>query len=131
VSRAASVTVQQAQRVQVSEGPANQLSLLARIETIQPLRYTPAGLPVLEMALHHESVVEQAGQPRQVAFALSAVAIGDIALLLNQKALGSTQQFTGFMAPLRKGTSRLVLHVLNASKACAGSGVQENTGTIR
>ncbi len=103
----------------------NQLVLLARIAAIQPLRHTPAGLPVLELSLHHESTPEQAGHTRQISFELPAVAIGDIALLLRDQALGSLLQFTGFMAPRRKGSARLVLHIqqirIGAPRDAAGA----------
>jgi primosomal replication protein N len=54
---------------------ANQLVLTASIAEIEALRYTPAGLPALNMRLEHESEVQEAGQTRQVKAAVKAVAL--------------------------------------------------------
>ena len=42
------------------------------------LRYTPAGLPALDLSLKHESEVSEDGQPRKVSLEIRAVAIGEI-----------------------------------------------------
>jgi len=86
------------------------------------LRYTPAGLPVLEMVLGHESDVLQAGHQRRVEMSLTATATGDIALMLADIALGTPLLVNGFLAAARKGSSRLVLHIQQADRAMSGSG---------
>ena len=62
------------------------------------MRYTPAGLPALDIRLEHESSIEEAGQQRQVSLALRAVAFGSLAERLVHQQLGSSWQFTGFLA---------------------------------
>lgn len=52
-----------------------------------------------EMVLAHESEVIEAGHPRRVELTISAVALGDLALLLQGTALGSELQVQGFLAP--------------------------------
>ena len=44
----------------------NRLVLSAQLVERGALRYTPAGLPALDMSLKHESEVTQEGQPRRV-----------------------------------------------------------------
>jgi primosomal replication protein N len=44
---------------------ANHLVLLACIAELDSLRYTPAGLPALNLQLQHESEIVEAGQTRQ------------------------------------------------------------------
>jgi primosomal replication protein N len=76
----------------------NQLVLTACLAERGSLRYTPAGLPALDLKLEHESTVEDAGQPRQVKMALKAVAFGSNAERLAGQALGSIWRFQGFLA---------------------------------
>jgi len=90
--------------------------LTAAAQEVKALRYTPAGLPVVEMLLDHVSEVLEAGQTRRVALQLPAVALGDVALLLADVPLGAGLHVQGFLAPLRKGSGRIVLHVQHAQR---------------
>ena len=56
----------------------NRLVLDAHLVERGALRYTPAGLPALDLSLKHESQVTQDGQPRQVSVEIKARAIGEI-----------------------------------------------------
>jgi primosomal replication protein N len=88
----------------------NQLVLSARIAEAGALRYTPAGVPALDLRLEHESEVSEAGQPRQVSMAIRAVAFGSTAETLGRQSIGSSWKFTGFLATPRNG-KHPVLHV--------------------
>ena len=89
---------------------ANQLLLTARVAELGALRFTPAGLPALDLKLEHESKVMEAGRPRQVKAALKAVAFGAVAERLATQALGSLWRFRGFLAT--PGTAKHpVLHI--------------------
>mgnify|MGYP000387611260 CR=1 FL=1 len=81
----------------------NQLVLSARIAQAGALRYTPAGLPALDVSLEHESELTEAGQARQVKVAVKAVAFGTIAETLGKQSIGSSWKFTGFLATPRNG----------------------------
>ena len=74
------------------------------------MRYTPAGLPALDLRLEHESSILEAGQPRQVKAAVKAVAFGAMAETIGRQALGSVWKFTGFLATPRNGKS-VVFHI--------------------
>jgi primosomal replication protein N len=76
----------------------NQLLLSARIAQTESLRYTPAGLPALNLELAHESVVVQAGSQRQVSLSLKAIAFGTQAETLARQSIGSQGEFSGFLA---------------------------------
>ncbi len=96
-----------------AEGPAtyvNQLALTACIAQAEPLRYTPAGLPALNLRLEHESSVQDAGQTRQIKMAIKAVALGALAERLVRQDIGSSWKFTGFLASPRNGKS-VVFHI--------------------
>jgi len=89
---------------------ANQLVLTACIAELEALRYTPAGLPALNMRLEHESVIQEAGQARQVKAVVKAVAFGALAERLVKQAVGSAWRFNGFLATPRNGKN-VVSHV--------------------
>lgn len=101
----------------------NQLVLSAVVIEAKPIRYTPAGLPALEMVLHHESDVLQAGHQRRIELSITAIAFGDIALLLADVVLGTSLLIKGFLAPARKGSSRMVLHIQQADSQSAQPGM--------
>ncbi|WP_298924451.1 primosomal replication protein N [uncultured Ramlibacter sp.] len=88
----------------------NQVVLTACIAEASALRYTPAGLPALDLRLEHESEVTEAGHKRQVKVAVKAVAFGALAESLGKQAIGSPWRFTGFLATPRNGKYP-VLHV--------------------
>lgn len=100
----------------------NQVVITASALEVKPLRYTPAGLPAVEMLLNHESEVHEAGVVRRIELVLSAVALGDVALLLADTPLGAVLSIEGFLAAARKGSSKLVLHIQQADRVFAGGG---------
>ena len=81
----------------------NRLVLSARLVERGALRYTPAGLPALDLSLAHESEVTEDGQPRKVSLEMRALAIGAITQPLAAMALGSRGTFAGFLAAARNG----------------------------
>ncbi|AVO48309.1 primosomal replication protein N [Melaminivora suipulveris] len=88
----------------------NQLDLRAALAEAQALRYTPAGLPAIDVVLTHESVQAQAGSQRQVKLSAKAVAFGTLAERLARQAIGSQWRFRGFIAAGRNGKG-LVFHI--------------------
>jgi primosomal replication protein N len=82
----------------VSTTAVNQLVLTACVAELGALRFTPAGLPAIDLRLEHESTVIEAAQPRQIKAVLKAVAFGAIAERLARQALGSLWRFQGFLA---------------------------------
>jgi len=94
----------------VSAVAVNQLVLTACVAEVGALRFTPAGLPAVDLRLEHESTISEAGQPRQVRAALKAVAFGAVAERLAKQALGSLWCFQGFLATPGNG-KHPVLHI--------------------
>ncbi len=85
--------------------------LSAQVLECEPLRHTPAGQPVLEMLLTHQSTVIEAGHQRQVVLTISARAMGDLAHMLASTQLGSALHIEGFLACARKDSVKLKLHM--------------------
>ena len=88
----------------------NRLVLAATLVERGAVRYTPAGLPALDLLLKHESEVSEDGQPRKVSLEIKAVAIGAIARPVGAMALGSLATFAGFLGATRNGRG-LVFHI--------------------
>ena len=88
----------------------NRTVLKAFIAEQAALRYTPAGLPALDLTLEHDSEVQEAGQMRKVQLRLRALAIGAMAEGLVKQAVGSVWTFQGFLATPRQGKS-VVFHI--------------------
>ena len=74
------------------------------------MRYTPAGLPALDLLLQHDSEVRHEGQVRRVGLQLKALAIGSLVAPLQATALGESVACAGFLAPGRNGRG-LVFHI--------------------
>jgi len=89
---------------------ANLLTLSACIAELDAMRYTPAGIPALNLGLEHESQSVEMGTPRTVKLVLKAVAFGVLAERLAKQAIGSHWRFTGFLANARQGKS-VVFHI--------------------
>jgi len=89
-----------------------QASLLERTD----VRYTPAGIPVVEAQFEHRSETVEAGMQRHLEFPFSAIAIGDMAQRLAQEGLGSELLLSGFLAPRSRRSTRLMVHVLDFSR---------------
>ena len=88
----------------------NRTELTASIAELAAMRYTPAGLPALDLILEHASELKEAGQIRKVQLKLRALAIGSLAERLGKQAVGSVWAFQGFLATPRQGKS-VVLHI--------------------
>lgn len=93
----------------------NQFRLSATVVQVQSLRYTPAGIPAINLVLEHESVVTELDTPRQVKLQLRAVAFGALAETLSRQGLESVCEFQGFMANARNGKG-VVFHIQAFSK---------------
>ena len=75
------------------------------------IRYSPAGVPVLECRLEHRSTQLEAEAPRQVEFEIKALALGRIVEELESIAPGTELAVQGFLAPSRQGSRTLLLHI--------------------
>lgn len=76
---------------------------------IEPLRYTPAGIPLLSVVLRHASEQIEAGMKRKVECEVNAVILGDLAL----KGLKTGAQIIaqGFLARRSLKSTQLVMHI--------------------
>jgi primosomal replication protein N len=88
----------------------NRLLLTAALVQRSALRYTPAGLPALDLSLEHESTVSEDGQPRKVSMEMRAVALGAVTQPISGLAMGQGATFAGFITSTRNGRG-LLFHI--------------------
>ena len=74
------------------------------------LRYTPAGLPALDLRIEHSSQQQELGNVRNVTASVKAVAFGALAEKLARQEPGSQWTFQGFLATPRN-SKMVVLHI--------------------
>ena len=82
---------------------------------VQSLRYTPAGIPAVNLVIEHESEVVEMDIPRQVKVQLKATAFGAQAEILSRQGFDAVCEFHGFMANGRNGKG-VVFHIQEFSK---------------
>ena len=87
----------------------NKLALQAEVMQIEPLRYTPAGIPLLSIVLRHVSEQVEAGMKRKVECEVNAITLGDLAL--KGLKVGSQILATGFLAKRSLKSTQLVMHI--------------------
>jgi primosomal replication protein N len=80
---------------------------------LKALRHTPAGVPVVEFRLRHESERVEAGARRKVNAEIDAVAFEAQARLLAARALGLQLKAEGFLCAKSRQSKKPVLHVTN------------------
>lgn len=88
----------------------NSTEIAGVLQERQILRYTPAGLPVIEFRIAHQSEQLEAGVPRRVECEISCVAVGDMALLMKAAVPGIALSVKGFMAARSLKQKLPVLH---------------------
>jgi primosomal replication protein N len=91
----------------------NRTAFSGALRSKGPLRSTPAGVPVVEFVVGHESEQDEAGAKRRVECEINCVAIGATAGLVNAAPLGGGLAMSGFLAARSLKNRTLVLHVQN------------------
>jgi primosomal replication protein N len=89
----------------------NQTRIDGQLCEKKPLRHTPAGVPVAEARLLHESEQEESKLSRQVKCEISLLALGAQAAWLEAAPLGASLAVGGFLAARSRNSKTLVLHV--------------------
>ena len=75
------------------------------------LRYTPAGVEVLDLALHHVSTQVFGGHTQRIEMDLQGVAYAGLARRLQNVQPGQELQLAGFLMPSRRGSRSLKLNI--------------------
>jgi len=89
----------------------NRVELVGSLIERLALRYTPAGVPVTECRIRHESEQIEAGSPRRVECEIPAIGLGDPAKWLQAATPGAEIRVAGFLAAKSRNSKQLVLHI--------------------
>ena len=89
----------------------NRTEITGSVIAIEAMRYTPAGIPIVELTLSHSSRQAEAGRERAVELEMRALAAGEAAQRLARTPLGAGVRLTGFLAHRGKGRVQLELHI--------------------
>jgi primosomal replication protein N len=96
----------------------NKTCIEGALAEIGSLRYTPAGIPMLNFQLMHESQQFEANSLRKTSVLLNAIAAGPVAVQLDKELKQSTGQSgvprieaVGFLAAKKLGSQSVVLHL--------------------
>ena len=89
----------------------NRIELTGTVTAIEAVRYTPAGIPIVELRLSHESTQAEAGRKRQVVLEVMALAAGEAAQKLAKCPLGALIKTQGFLTHKGKSRIQLVMHI--------------------
>ena len=95
-------------------GPAdrlNQVRLSVTLSEKKAKRFTPGGLPVLEVAVSYSGEVQEAGGGRHIQLTAKAKAVGQVAERIDAIPLGTELCALGFLAPARLNSRQLIFHI--------------------
>jgi primosomal replication protein N len=91
--------------------PDNQIVLTGTLVARDALRFTPAGVPVINFRVAHRSQQMEAGAERRVELEIACVAVEDAARAIGAAMPGIHLQLVGFLAQKGRSSRQLVLHV--------------------
>jgi len=98
---------------------------------MEPLRHTPAGIPLLEFRMQHRSQQNEAGFKRQVECEMGVVAMGDVAMRLSRLKTGRTVTVKGFLNRRNRMSKQIILHAIEAEISEDDSHGDGKTGQVQ
>ena len=93
---------------------ANEIALSGELTVVEPLRYTPAGIPLLGFKLMHRSRQTEAGLKRQVECEMGGVAMAEVAVAMARLKPGQAVTVNGFLNRKNRMSAQLILHATEA-----------------
>jgi len=95
----------------VGDQPRNEVCIAGELIERAALRYTPAGVPVVNFTLRHVSRQTEAAALRQVDCEIQAVTLGQESELIAATPLGTGLELSGFLAAKSLRQRQPILHV--------------------
>ena len=89
----------------------NRLELSGEVVTLEVLRHTPAGIPVLAFTVKHASIQNEAGMKRQAECEVPVMAMAEMAKKAMGLQIGDQVKVAGFFTRKSLRNDRLVLHL--------------------
>ncbi|UJP04525.1 MAG: primosomal replication protein N [Nitrosomonas sp.] len=76
------------------------------------MRYTPAGVAIMEFTVNHASKQKEAGIVRQIIFELLAIAMGEAAIAVAGMKRENAVKMTGFLNRKSHSSQQLIFHAI-------------------
>jgi primosomal replication protein N len=89
----------------------NRIEFDGALVASEGLRFTPGGVAVVDAVLAHRSSQREAGADRRLEFDLAVRFAGEAAHRVAAMPMGRPLRVRGFLAPRRRQSRQLVLHV--------------------
>lgn len=89
----------------------NRVVLEGRVEAVEPMRVSPAGVASVRFTVRHQSTREEASIARKVEVAMRMVALGAMAEKARTLEIGGQVKVTGFLARASLNSEWPVIHV--------------------
>lgn len=89
----------------------NSVELEGELEKKEALRYSLAGIPILEFTIRYKGIAQEGGAERVLNFSAAAMAVGETAKKVSDLELGSEKIFKGFVSTASARSSKLTLHI--------------------
>jgi primosomal replication protein N len=88
----------------------NHVKISGRLIELEGLRYSPAGIPIVQFRVSHESEQLEAGVTRKVNCELGVIAVEREARLVASAKLGVELVATGFLDHKSRSGTQFILH---------------------
>ena len=89
----------------------NRVEIEGKLNHLEAIRYTPAGVPIVTFSIEHQSEQLEAGVQRSVSCHIQAMALGGVAEKVARVRGEANAKCSGFIAMKNLKSSQLVLHV--------------------
>jgi len=99
----------------------NEAVIGGRLLKRSAIRYTPAGVPIVDFVIAHSSVQNEAGTKRKVVCDVDAVAVGEMAVSIDRVKINQSLQVKGFLARNSVGNTKLMLRVTSVEPNGSGT----------
>jgi primosomal replication protein N len=98
----------------------NRLVIQGELLKVDELRFTPVGIPILDLLIGHMSEQVEAGMKRRVECEISAVVMGELANACRSLKEGTAIRAVGFLARRSLKSTQLVMHINELEKISQG-----------
>ena len=90
---------------------ANFVEVSGQITQIDAIRYTPAGVALLNAQIEHKSTQLEVGMKRVIEQGFKCRFAGELAKEASRLSLGKQVKVRGFLASTKRGSMSLIVHV--------------------
>jgi len=98
----------------------NLLVIQGELLKVEELRFTPAGIPILNVVIGHLSEQVEAGMKRRVECEVNAMIMGELAKTCQTLTAGTAVKAAGFLAKRGFKSTQLVMHINKLEQVSQG-----------